>query len=163
MTSRKSKKLHTVGRTVVKLGTISVGKGSGEPSGGRLTGLGDLSGGCYNICAHVLVYVGGLIKDYNEGLTNALWPELLASVCACMARMNVDLKNLRGGVRLLGKIVRPLDFEEVCDAESRYEPLKKGSKADPIVVSDSKEADHDVLEANKRKWDTAFDMMLDEE
>ncbi|KAF3451237.1 hypothetical protein FNV43_RR07332 [Rhamnella rubrinervis] len=62
---RKSKNFHLVGGTMVKLGTISRLE---RDRGARL------------------VYVGGLIKDYNEGLTN-LFGELLASVCACMARI----------------------------------------------------------------------------
>ncbi|KAF3432614.1 hypothetical protein FNV43_RR27354 [Rhamnella rubrinervis] len=55
-------------------------------------------------------------------------------------------------------------FGEVSDAESRYEPPKKGSKDDPIILSDSEEVDQeDKLEDNKRKWDAAFDAILDEE
>ncbi|KAF3432570.1 hypothetical protein FNV43_RR27310 [Rhamnella rubrinervis] len=63
---------------------------------------------------------------------------------------------------MVGKIVRSRG--EVSDAESRYEPPKRGSKDDPIVLSDSEEVDQeDKLEVNKRKWDAAFNAMLDEE
>ncbi|KAF3433510.1 hypothetical protein FNV43_RR24612 [Rhamnella rubrinervis] len=54
--------------------------------------------------------------------------------------------------------------DEASDAELHYEPPKKGSKADTIIVSDSEEVDQeDELEDNKCKWDAAFDAMLDEE
>ncbi|KAF3434609.1 hypothetical protein FNV43_RR21694 [Rhamnella rubrinervis] len=63
---------------------------------------------------------------------------------------------------MVGKIVH--SHSEVSDVESRYEPPKKSSKDNPIVLSDSEELDQkDELEVNKHKWDAAFDTMLDEE
>ncbi|KAF3433577.1 hypothetical protein FNV43_RR24679 [Rhamnella rubrinervis] len=44
---------------------------------------------------------------------------------------------------MMGKIVRSCG--ELSDAKSRYEPLKKGSKDDPIIVSNSKEVDQNVV------------------
>ncbi|KAF3451358.1 hypothetical protein FNV43_RR07453 [Rhamnella rubrinervis] len=64
--------------------------------------------------------------------------------------------------KMVGKIVR--SSGEVNDAESHYKPPKKGSKDDPIVLSDSEEVDlENELEDINRKWDATFDVMLDEE
>ncbi|KAF3436838.1 hypothetical protein FNV43_RR19591 [Rhamnella rubrinervis] len=53
---------------------------------------------------------------------------------------------------------------EVSDAKSRYEPPKRDSKDDSIVLSDPKEVEQeDELKDNKRKWSALFDAMLDEE
>ncbi|KAF3432482.1 hypothetical protein FNV43_RR27222 [Rhamnella rubrinervis] len=90
--------------------------------------------------AHIneLVYVEGLIEDYNEDLTNALWLELLALVYTYMARMQV---------------VPFTPLTHICLFMD-----------DHIVLSDSEEVDQeDESEDNKRKWDAAFDAMLDEE
>ncbi|KAF3455700.1 hypothetical protein FNV43_RR00342 [Rhamnella rubrinervis] len=56
---------------------------------------------------------------------------------------------------MVGKFVCSRD--EVSDIESRYEPPKKVSRDDPIMVSDSEEVDkEDESEDNKHKWDVAL-------
>ncbi|KAF3434571.1 hypothetical protein FNV43_RR21656 [Rhamnella rubrinervis] len=53
---------------------------------------------------------------------------------------------------------------KVSDVESHFEPPKKGSKDDPIIVNNSEEVGQEnKLEDNKCKWDATFDAMLDEE
>ncbi|KAF3443358.1 hypothetical protein FNV43_RR13040 [Rhamnella rubrinervis] len=48
-----------------------------------------------------VITVGGLIEDHNEGLANALWPELLASVCTYMAMIEGYTHIHFGAVRVV--------------------------------------------------------------
>ncbi|KAF3440721.1 hypothetical protein FNV43_RR19007 [Rhamnella rubrinervis] len=72
-----------------------------------------------------LVYVGELIEDDNEGLTNALGLELLESICACMTRILFDLV-IRENLFRLGSLVKKI----IRKNEKSFQDTKKKLKGD---------------------------------